>query len=142
MALAAGVVLDAGAAGSHALGVSAVVLSKNNCTFSTAGTSASLTIDPSAGGASLTLSVGYRCVGSDQTASWGVSDNGGQHYSGGPRMQNGANYLPYTLTYAPTGTAQKAATETMSVTVAVSATDAQSAAIGTYSDTIILTLTP
>lgn len=146
LALAAGTAWPAHASGAHQVTVSAVILSKNTCRFSTAASSINLPIDPASGStASASGVVTYRCIGTDATAVWSLTDNGGQFNSGGKRMQhatNAAEFLPYTLAYPLSGSAPKNATQTITVTASVTAASFRNAQAGAYADTVVLSISP
>ena len=93
--------LPLGAANSNVMTVQAVVLSKNVCRFISTTSALNFgTINPTVASpvtASVTLQ--YRCNGSDPVAFWAVSSDDGLHAlgAGQPRMQhatNAAAYLP------------------------------------------------
>src|SRR5690242_13550759 len=92
---AAGLSLPTGAANSNVMTVQAVVLSKNVCRFiATTSTLNFGTINPTLTSpvtASITLQ--YRCNGSDPVAVWSVSSDDGLHElgAGQPRMQHATN---------------------------------------------------
>jgi hypothetical protein len=139
------------AAGSHTVFINAVVLSKSICTFNTSNSTINLTIDPSGStNASQTGTVVFRCVGSAPTASYGVTNNNGQWGSSPAalRMRHAdtvtypSEYMAYSLSYPLSGTTPKNSSTTLTVTATVSVANFQGAAVGTYADSVILTIAP
>lgn len=150
--LAALVAAGAARAGTDAavLTVSATVLSKNTCKFSTNSLTLDfLTIDPSATvDRTVNQTLTFVCNGSSASASWFVSAGNGL-YSTGPgarRMRNTAvttEFLPYSLNVSPTsGTAAKGSTVTLSIAGTVAMADFQMATPGSYSDSVTITVSP
>lgn len=139
----------AGAADTGSLGVSAVVLSKNNCRFnSNALTISFAAIDPS-GGSAVTASgdIVFRCGGSSPTASWSVTAGNGL-YSTGPgarRMRHASDtsaFMAYSLNLPTSGTVPKNTDYTLTITATIQAADFQNAIAGGYSDTVVVSVTP
>lgn len=136
------------AGGGHVLTVSAAVLSKNNCRFSSAASTLSLAIDPASGAAATaSTSVSVRCTGSAATANWSMtSDNG--LYGSSPsalRMRHGTDatqFLPYSLAFPASGTVAKNVWQALSLSATVLPADFQNASPGAYSDTVVLSLLP
>lgn len=136
------------AGGGHVLTVSAAVLSKNNCRFSTAASTVSLAIDPASGAAataSTTLSI--RCTGSAAIANWSLSSDNGLHGASPAalRMRHAtdlAEFLPYTLSFPVSGSVPKNVSQSLTVTATVAAADYQNVQPGAYSDTVALSLLP
>jgi spore coat protein U-like protein len=141
---------QAGAAGGHALSVSASVLSKNVCRFQTAGPTALPfgAIDPaSTSPVTVNLTLQYRCNGSDAVAAWTVASDDGLYESGAgqPRMRHGTvltSFLPYTLTFPASGTVARNTITNMSISATVTPAGFANATVGAYADTLVLTLTP
>jgi len=136
------------AAGTHEVLVNAVIVSKSNCRFNAAGSTISLSIDPAAtGNLTATGSITIRCVGSAATASYAVSNNNGL-YGSSPatlRMRHATlatEHLGYAMSYPPSGMTPKNTNTTFTVTVSVAPADFQNMVPGSYSDTVILTITP
>ena len=138
------------AAGSHALSVSASVLSKNTCRFQTTGPTALPfgTIDP---GTTAPITVGltlqYRCNGSDPVASWNVASDDGLYEAGAgqPRMRHATvltSFLPYTLTFPAAGTVPRNTITNMSISATLTPADFANARVGAYADTVVLSITP
>jgi hypothetical protein len=140
----------AGAAGSHALAVTAAVLSKNTCRFQTTGPTAVAfgTINPAATAAVTTnITLQYRCNGSDAVASWAVTSDDGLYESGAgqPRMRHATvttAFLPYTLTFPAAGTVPRNVVTNMSVSATVTPANFANALAGAYADTLVLTIQP
>lgn len=133
------------------LSVSAVVLSKSNCKFSS---NAALalnfgTIDPSSGSsATASATVGFSCGGSAPMASFSIAAGDGLYPLGaGARQMRHASvlseYLAYSLVLSPEmATVPKNAVQTLTVTATVTPGAFGNAIAGTYSDTVALTLNP
>lgn len=136
------------AGGGHTLTVSAAVLSKNNCRFSSAASTLALVIDPANGAAATaSTSLSVRCTGSAALANWSMSSDSGL-YGSSPsalRMRHGTDatqFLPYSLTFPASGTVAKNVSQALSVTATVLPADFQNVAAGAYSDTVVLSLLP
>jgi spore coat protein U-like protein len=150
--LVLGVASGAQAADTGPMALSAVVLSKSNCKFKSGSTNVAIdftSVDPTATGPlTKTTSVSFKCAGSSNNASWSITGNNGQHYSSGlgmRRMQHSTvatEFLPYSLNVPASGTAAKNADVTVTITATLAAADYQNARMGTYSDTVQLTLSP
>lgn len=138
------------AANSNGLFVSATVLSKSNCKFNSATATLNFgSLNPaSTGNATASTSITFVCRGSAALATYNITQNYGL-YNTGPnanRMRNTTvltQYLPYTVGLSPfTATVPKNATQTLTISGTILATDYQNAYLGNYSDTIILSLNP
>ncbi len=150
---AVGLLFPAGAAcaaGTAALAVTATVLSKNVCQFSSSTAALNFgSLNPAVGtNATATTSVQFICHGSAATAAYLVSQNSGL-YKTAPnanRMRHQTvitQFLPYSLALSPaTGTAPKNVTQTLTITGTVRASDYQDAYVGSYADTVVLTIVP
>ena len=149
--LAAGLVSSASAiaADSYSLAVSATVLGR--CVFTqAAGATLTLTntlggIDPSsATNATGNATVTYKCTKGQApafAANTGANDGG----TGTNRVANGTNYMVYTMTLTSGGAGTGfGAAENKTLTVAGSMVPAQfqNAAVGTYTDTVTINVTP
>lgn len=135
---------------SHTLSVSATVT--ETCKFQSAGPTdliiandASGAIDPSvASAATGTASVTFRCT--NGTTSVIAAGNGLYFADGTRKVSDGTNVMPYALTL--TGDAQVGSghgdgqDKTLTVDASIAVADFQNAAAGTYSDTVVLTITP
>jgi spore coat protein U-like protein len=141
--------LRAHAANSGTLTMSATVLSKNVCKFNSTATALNFgTIDPTTTApVTVTLSLSYRCNGSDPVATWSVGSDNGLHETGPgqPRMQHTTSpafYLPYSLSFPASGTAPRNVNQTMTVTGTVAPAAFAAAIAGSYSDTLVLSILP
>jgi hypothetical protein len=127
------------------LAVSATVLSKSNCKFST--TTGDLifgTID-SGGTAdvSATASLEFRCNGSAPIATYLITDNDGLNANRMAHTTLAGNFLPYQLSYTPTtGSVPRGDILTLAITGTVRSSDYRAAMAGAYSDTVILSILP
>ncbi len=137
------------AAGTYALSASATVLSKNNCTFSTTtGTLTFGTVDPSsATNATATpLTLTFSCTGSGNPASYTITSNDGLHKlgTGQPRMADsgGTNFLAYTLNIPISGTTPKNTATNVQIQGTITPAQFQNAIATSYTDTVVLTLSP
>jgi hypothetical protein len=137
-------------AGVGSLAVTATVLSKSNCRFTTTtGTLAFGTID-SAGVAdvSATASLTFRCNGSAPIATFLISDDDGLNETAVDANRMGhttlaGNFLPYQLSYTPTSASVPRGTaQTLDITGTVRSSDYRTAVAGVYSDTVILSILP
>ena len=138
------------AADTSTVGVSATVVSKNNCKFNSATAAIPFgTLDPTNPvDKTVNTSITFRCAGSAPNATFFISDNDGL-YETGPnanRMRHttiGTEYIPYTFTLNPTsGTVPKNSTQTLIISGTVKGVAYQEAAAGNYSDRVIITLAP
>jgi spore coat protein U-like protein len=148
-AMAALVALRAHAANSGTLTLSATVLSKNVCKFNATATALNFgTIDPtSSSPVTVSLSLSYRCNGSDPVATWAVGSDDGLHETGPaqPRMQHTTSpafYLPYSLSFPASGSAPRNVNQTMTVTGTIAPASFAAAIAGSYSDTLVLSILP
>jgi spore coat protein U-like protein len=142
----------AAAAGSHVLGISAIVVSAGNCRFNNAGPSALAfgAIDPSSGANSTaSVNIDYKCSGGGAapTITWAVTSDDGLYKTApnSPRMRHTVNagaYLKYTLNTPLSGTSPKNVNQTLTVTGTVAPADFQNALAGAYADTVVLTIAP
>jgi spore coat protein U-like protein len=138
------------AADNAAVTIGATVLSKSNCKFN-APTSAVLafgTINPLSNvnaTASATLSI--RCGGSANVAAYSLTHDSGLHETGASlnRMKHTTlnTFLPYSLTLSPSsGTIAKNVDQIITVSGTVTPANFQDANIGSYADTVVITLSP
>jgi spore coat protein U-like protein len=147
---ALGAAAPAFAAGTHTIGVSATILSKNNCQFTNAGATALAfgSIDPSSlAPVTATASMTFRCTGSSAVATYFVASDDGLYETGvgAPRMRHAtspANYLPYTLNLPQTASVPRNTVTTLTITGTVAVADFQNALAGAYADTVVMTMTP
>lgn len=149
--LAAGLAVPpAGAADAKPLAVSAVVLSKNICKFET-GTAAALdfgSLDP-LGASNVVRSTGFgaRCLGSSNSGTFVITQNGGLHATAGQNRMRHASvateFIRYSLAISPSsGTALKNQVFAVTVTGTVLGPSYQDARAGAYSDTVVITISP
>ena len=140
----AGIGGNAFAANSHTITVNASV--SGTCKFNTAASTVALTLDPT-----LTTTVTgsdnvvYRCT-KGTTPAFTLTSSSTSSTSGGNLVQ-GAESIPYTFSSsgggAGTGMGNSAANDkTLAVTVSVDQSGAANVTPGTYSDTIIVDVTP
>lgn len=132
-------------AATASLSVSATILSKSNCRFTTpTGTLAFGSID--SGGAadvSATASLTFRCNGSAPIATYLISDDDGLNVNRMAHTTLAGNFLPYQLSYTPiSGSVPRGDPLTLAITGTVRRSDYQSAVVGSYSDTVILSIFP
>lgn len=138
------------AAGSSAMTVSAVVLSKSNCKFSGGAMILDFgTLNPaSSANATASASIGFSCNGSAPMATFAISAGNGLHSSGpGARRMRHATvateFIAYSISLSPTSaTVPKGVAQTLTVAGTIAPGAFQNATVGTYSDTVVITLTP
>jgi hypothetical protein len=138
------------ASGVNTLTVSATVLSKNNCRFTTANPKLNFgALDPgSSSDVTQTASVQFVCNGSARIAAFAFSTDNGLYSTapGAYRMRHATDitaYLPYALSLSPaTGTVSKGVNQNLTITGTVSAPDYQPALAGDYADTVVINLNP
>jgi len=131
------------------ISVSATIVSKNNCKFSTANATLNFgTLDPAnTTDVTATATISVRCGGKDPTSTFFISDDDGL-YETGPnqnRMRHTilAEYLPYSFSVSPeSATVPKQVDTPITISGTISASDYQNAYVGSYTDTVVLTLTP
>lgn len=138
------------ASGTGAVGVAAVVPSKNNCKFN--GSALTLdfgSIDPaSASNATASATLTFVCNGAASLATFFISANDGLYASsvGARRMRHATatlEFLPYSLTLSPTSaTVAKGVNQTLTVTGTIQPFQFQNAQGGAYQDTVTLTISP
>ena len=135
---------SAQAANSHSISVQATVT--GTCQFNSASSSIALTLDPTAT-TTVTGSdnVLYRCTNGTAPA-FTLTSSSTSSTSGGNLVQGGEN-IPYTFSStgggAGTGMGNLAANDkTLAVTVSVDQSGAANVTPGTYSDTIVVNVTP
>ena len=138
------------AGGTDIYTVSAVVLSKNSCIFSTTTAILNFGILDTANSNDVTPSTSFNfiCHGASNPATFSMDQDYGL-YKTGPganRMRHATNttkFLNYTLTLNPSsGTVPKNQAQTLTVSGKVLATDYQNAYAGSYSDTVVISLNP
>jgi spore coat protein U-like protein len=139
------------AADNASITVSATVLSKNNCKFTSNGALAINIplIDPSGSAtASGSVATSFKCGGASSSVSYSVTASDGSH-STGPGLRRlrhlttTTEFLDYTLAITPSsGLAAKNAVVDVQVTASIAAAAYQNARAGSYSDTVVLTVAP
>ena len=141
--------LPLGAATTQTLAISAVVLSKNVCRFQSTTSALNFgNINPtSASPVTASVTLTYRCNGSDPIATWSVGSDDGLYATGAgqPRMRHATlltNYLPYTLTFPASGSAPRNTNLNITVTGTILPASFSAAPAGSYSDTLILSILP
>lgn len=137
-------------AGNNTVSVTATVLSKSNCHFITSASSLNFgSLDPaSSSNVISSTTITFRCGGSAPNATFAINHDNGL-YETGPganRMQHSTvvtEYLPYTLTLSPlSNTVPKNVNQTLSISGSVKATDFQQAYVGSYADTVVISIAP
>ena len=136
------------AANNSTVTVTATVVTQNQCKFTTTTAAVNFgTIDPTnTGDVTVSAALIVRCVGKDPLATFIISDDG--LYELGPdlnRMKHAtlAEYLPYDFTVSPvSATIPKNTDYTVTVTGTLKAIDHQNAYPGSYTDIVVLTITP
>lgn len=138
------------AAGNSSMAVSAVIVSKSNCKFSSGTMALNFgNVDPaSTVNATASTSTGFTCNGSAPMATFFISAGDGL-YSTGPgarRMQHATvatEFMAYSLSLSPTSaTVPKGSAQTLTVTGTIQPFEFQNVRAGTYQDTVVITLTP
>ena len=138
------------AAGSTTVSVSATVLSKSNCRFFAASAALNFgSLDPAnSSDATINTTITFRCGGSAPNATFFIGQDYGLHETGpgANRMQNTTvltEYLPYTITLNPlTNTVPKNVVQTLTISGSIIASDYKNAYIGSYSDTVVISIAP
>lgn len=144
------------AADTGSVPVSAVLVSRNNCKFSTATKTLTISVKNDATGIDPTLTsvasgsatATFTCNGNSNSATFVVGANDGAHSvtPGVRRMQHSTlltSFLPYSLSFSPaSATVPKGTSVNVVITATVLASDYSVAAAGTYSDTVGVTVSP
>lgn len=138
------------AGGSGIVSVDAVVLSKSNCRFDNSGATLAFgSVNPaSTTAATAVTTTTFKCAGSAPTASYAISHDSGLHETApdANRMQSTTTpsaFLSYSLALSPSsGSAAKNATVTFTITGSIPVSAFQDAAVGSYADTVTLTIVP
>lgn len=142
--------VPAQAAGSSPMTVSAVVLSKSNCKFSGGAMTLDFgTLNPaSSSNATASATIGFTCNGSAPMATFAISAGNGLHSSGpgARRLRHttaATEFIAYSISLTPTSaTVPKGVAQTLTVAGTIAPGAFQNATVGTYSDTVVITLTP
>lgn len=138
------------AAGNKTLSVTATVLSKSNCKFTTAASALNFgNLDPlNPVNKVVNASVVFRCGGSTPNATFFISQDPGL-YKTGPganRMRHATvltEYLPYSLALNPiTNTVPRNVNQTLTINETVNGVDYQGSYAGSFSDTVVLSIAP
>ena len=137
-------------ADSQVVSVTATVLSKNQCKFRSKTAALSFgELHPSEPeDRTVATSITFRCVGSASQATFAITDDDGLYKTGLDANQmrhatDTAEYLPYTLTLTPTsGTVPKNTDQTLIISGTVKGEDYQNALMGSYSDTVVISIEP
>ena len=138
------------AADTHMVAVTATVLSKSECKFNSKTSNLNFgNVDPANPiDKTTSTSITFRCGGSPPSATFSITDDDGL-YETGPdanRMRHTTvttEYLLYSLTLNPTsGTVPKNTDQTLTITGTVKGVDYQDALSGSYSDTVVISITP
>jgi spore coat protein U-like protein len=153
--LVTGVASIAVSGDSGVLTVSATVISKGNCRFSSKTSSLDFgSLDPgSPDDKSKSTTIVFRCQATgNNLISFSVTDNDGMYRKGpdAPRMKRtgatsneDSEYLPYTLVYTPSsGSVPKVTDQDLLVTGTLRSVDYQNAYAGSYSDTVVISIVP
>lgn len=129
--------------------VNATILSNSNCRFRPPGATAALNfgaLDPfNPVDVTRTVGMEVRCGGPAGNATYLIVDDDGLNESGpgAHRMVNGGAFLPYTFSYAPaSATIPRNTNSPITITGTVRGIDYQFAPVGTYTDTVTLTIVP
>jgi spore coat protein U-like protein len=140
------------ATSSAIVAVSATVISKNTCQFTSGPGNIAFSLDPSNPvnvTAQDAANIQVRCNGSGNPATFAISDDGGLHdlVPGQKQMMTTIggvpHYIPYTMGYSPS-TIPHNTNVPLTVTVSVLGSDYASApySASPYTDTVTLTITP
>lgn len=149
--LAAGCLMALAArAAPYAVAVGATVLSKNNCSFTTAAGSVLNfgNIDPSsASNATASVSLTIRCSGSGNPVVYSITSNDGLFSTGAglPRLRNATDitqFMPYTLNVPLSGSTPKNTSTPITITGTITPAGFAGALVGNYADTVVLTVSP
>lgn len=139
------------AADSNSLSVTATVISRGNCTFRSKTASLDFgSLDPANPiDKSVNTTIIYRCQAQgNRPITFTITDDDGLYKTGpnAPRMRHTTQptqYLPYSLALNPTsGTVPKTTDFPLTVTGTVRGVDYQNAAMGSYSDTVVISIDP
>jgi len=138
-------------ADSNILNVTATVISKGNCTFRTKTSALNFgSLDPANPvDKSVDTTIIYRCQAQgNNPITFTITDNSGLYKTGSnaPRMRHTTQlteYISYRLTLNPTSaTVPKTIEFPLTITGTVRGVDYQNAAMGNYSDTVVVSIDP
>lgn len=138
------------AGGGTVVSVGATVLSNSNCKFNNPPSAALAfgNIDPSSGAnATATATLTIRCGGASPSVTFALSHDSGLHETGpdANRLKHATlnEYLPYGFTLTPSsGTIPKNTNQTITIDGTITPASFQNATMGTYADTVVVTLNP
>lgn len=138
------------AADTGIVSVTAVVVSNNDCSFETSNASLNFgNLDPSNPiDRSVSTSIRFRCRGGDRWVTFFIDDDDGlyEESPNGNRMRHTTiltEYLPYSFNLNPiTGTVPRRTWQTLTITGTVKGVDYENAAMGSYSDTVTISIIP
>jgi spore coat protein U-like protein len=140
------------AADSNVISVTATIISsKGNCTFTSKTAALNFgSLDPANPvDKSVNTTIIYRCQAQGNSLiTFAITDNDGLYETGpdAPRMRHTTQlteYIPYGLTLNPTsGTVPKVQEFPLTITGTVRGVDYQNAAMGNYSDTVVVSIAP
>jgi spore coat protein U-like protein len=131
------------AAGTNTVTVTASV--SGTCQFNSATSTLDFgALDPSSTlDAPATTTTTFWCT---KNANYGITDDDGANESGvdANRLWNGTEYIPYSFSYNPASGAGNGKTAPITLTMngLISNADYVNAAVGVYSDTVVLTINP
>jgi len=139
-----------GYADSNIVSVTATVLSKSQCKFNSKTATLNFgDLDPANPvDKTIDTSITFKCGGSDPIATFSITDDDGLYEIGSNRNRMRhttvlTEYLPYSLMLSPTsGTVPKNTDQTLTVTGTVRGVDYQDATMGSYSDTVVVSIEP
>ncbi|RLJ63714.1 spore coat protein U domain-containing protein [Sulfurisoma sediminicola] len=147
-----GIGANALAADTATVVVGATVLSKSNCKFNAPGTAtlAFGNVDPASGSpATASTSLVLRCGGAAASATFNLTHDSGQWETApnANRMKHAtaspAEYMAYTLTLTPqSATIPKNTDQTITIDGSIAPADFQNASMGSYADSVVITLNP
>lgn len=138
------------AASSTAVTVSAVILTRSNCRFSTSAAALPFgDLDPgNPVDVTVSVPVRFRCNGGPPTAVYLATDDDGLSETGpdANRMRHAilpGTFLPYEFSVSPaSGSVPRNTPQTLTVTGTVRGADYQAAATGDYADTVVISINP
>ncbi len=138
------------AASSIAVAVSASILTKSNCQFTTKAAALAFgNLDPgNPVDVTVSAAIGFRCNGGPPMAVFLVTDDDGLSETApdANRMRHGilpGTFLPYAFSVTPgSGSVPRNTPQTLTVTGTVRGADYQAAPPGDYSDTVLISINP
>lgn len=131
------------------LSVTATVLSRGNCTFTTGTSTLGFgALNPAVvADVNATASVNFICRGGPQFTPFLITDDGGRNPSGpGARRMRHATapeFLPYSLAFSPaSGTVRRNRRQTLTLSGTVRWADFQGSISGVYADSVVISILP